>query len=184
MLEAWAEMTRIKKIIVFLRLGSLLAVALAAGTRAVADEAGLEARVVLFCESHVGAQVGNGECAALAFQALRFAGAETRAGQDFPSPKDYVWGQQVLLVESGRDGVKLTGDLSAVRPGDIVQYRDTQFIKAHFIHHTSIVKAIDERTLTVYQQNVAGVRLVREGSVHIDKLSQGWIRIYRPVPHH
>jgi hypothetical protein len=175
-------MTKALNTSLVLRLWLLIAISFAAENRALADSAELEARVVSFCERSMGTRVGSGECAALAFQALRSAGASTRAGPDFPSPKDYVWGQQVVLIEAGENGVMVTGELGAVRPGDIAQYRDAKFITAHFIHHTSVVKAIDSRTLTVFQQNVGGVREVREGTVHIDKLTQGWIRIYRPVP--
>jgi len=146
------------------------------------DSRELGERIIGFCENNLGMQVGSGECAALAFQALRSAGAKTRAGPDYPEPKDYVWGRQVLLIEGRPEGPVTTGDLGDVRPGDIVQYRDTKFARAHFEHHTSVVRKIDPKILTVYQQNVGGVRVVREGSVHIDRLVQGWIRIYRPIP--
>lgn len=41
--------------------------------------------VVEFCRQHMGERVGSGQCAALAFQALKAAGAQTKAGPDFPN---------------------------------------------------------------------------------------------------
>jgi len=142
----------------------------------------LESKVVAYCKSHMGQRVGNGECAGLAFQALKAAGAKTRGGPDSPGKGDYVWGRQILLIESTPAGPKMTGDLSDVRPGDIVQYHDTKFVTAHFAHHTAVVREIDAKSLKVYQQHVNGTEIVGEGAVHLDKLAQGWLRFYRPIP--
>ena len=142
----------------------------------------LENRVLAFCKRKMGEQVGNGECAALAFQALKAAGAKTRAGPDFPQEKDYVWGRQVLLVQGTPEGSKFTGKISDVHPGDIVQFRDTKFVTAHFAHHTAVVREIDEKSLKLYEQHIAGTQVVTEGAVRLDKLAQGWLRFYRPVP--
>jgi len=144
--------------------------------------AGMESRVVAYCKSHLGQKVGNGQCAGLAFQALKAAGARTRGGPDSPGRGDYVWGKQILLIESTATGPKMTGDLNDVHPGDIVQYHETKFVTARFAHHTAVVQEIDARTLKVYQQHVNGTEIVGEGAVRIDKLSQGWLRFYRPLP--
>jgi hypothetical protein len=146
------------------------------------DSVALEAKVIAFCKSHMGEKVGNGQCAGLAFQALKAAGARPRGGADSPEKGDYVWGREILLVESGPNGVKMTGDWKEVRPGDIVQYHDTKFVTAHFAHHTSIVREMSEKSLKVYQQHVNGTEIVGEGAVRLDKLSQGWLRFYRPLP--
>jgi hypothetical protein len=84
-------------------------------------------RVVAFCRAHLGQKVGNGECAGLAYQALKSAGAAPRGGPDYPGKGDYVWGRQVVLVESSPSGPKLTGAFSQIQPGDIMQYRDVRF---------------------------------------------------------
>lgn len=141
----------------------------------------MEDKVVAFCKNHMSQRVGNGECAGLAFQALKAAGAKTRGGPDSPGKGDYVWGKQILLIESTSAGPKITGDLSDVRPGDIVQYHDTKFVTAHFAHHTAVVREINAKTLKLYQQHVNGTEIVGEGAVRIDKLAQGWLRFYRPI---
>jgi hypothetical protein len=139
-------------------------------------------KVVDYCRKNMGKKIGSGQCAALAFQALREAGARTRAGKDFPKPGDYVWGRLVYLLEATPDGRKATGNLSDVRRGDIVQYRDARLGRAHFGHHTAVVAGLEEYRLKVYQQNVGGTQHVVDGAVRLDKLSAGWLRIYRPVP--
>ena len=146
------------------------------------EAAALEDKVIDFCKHHMGEKVGNGECAGLAFQALKAAGAKTRGGPDSPAKGDYVWGRQILLIESTPEGPKTTGQWSDVRPGDIVQYHDTKFVTAHFAHHTAIVREIDEKSLKVYQQHVNGTEIVGEGAVRLDKLANGWLRFYRPIP--
>jgi len=142
-------------------------------------------RVVEFARAHLNQQVGNGECAALAARALRAAGAARRAGPDFPGRGDYVWGRQVYMVEGSPDGIRETGRLSDVRPGDIMQYRDTRWGEAGgFAHHTAIVGDVDPGTgrVMVYQQNIGGRRYVMEGHPRLDRLRGGWIRFYRPIP--
>jgi len=146
------------------------------------DTVAIEGKVIDFCKNHMGEKVGNGECAGLAFQALKAAGAKPRGGPDSPGKGDYVWGKQILLIESTPDGPKTTGQLSDVRPGDIIQYHDTKFVTAHFAHHTAIVREINERSLKVYQQHINGTEIVGEGAVRIDKLANGWLRFYRPIP--
>ncbi len=160
----------------------LRALLLAAGLASAADQDALRASVLAFARENLGQAVGNGECTALANLALKHAGAKVRPRKDSPKPGDYVWGEQVLLVEGVAGGSKLTGSIDDVRPGDIVQLRDAKFPKAHFSHHTAIVEAITPQRLTLLQENYRGERFVTRGTFRIDLLSEGWIRIYRPVP--
>ena len=55
-------------------------------------------KVIAFCQEHKGQQVGDGECASLANQALRSAGAKGR-GPDSPSKGDYTWAQDLAATE-------------------------------------------------------------------------------------
>jgi hypothetical protein len=144
----------------------------------------LGSRVVAFCQAHLGQKVGNGECAALAFQALKWAGAATRGGPDFPAGGDYVWGRQVVLLEASPTGPKLTGTYGEIQPGDVMQYRDVKFGKMHAHHHTAIVKEIDPASgrVQAFAQNGGGRRFVFEVEVPLARLTEGWIRIYRPIP--
>ena len=114
----------------------------------------LGAQVVSFAEGKSGQRVGDGECFALADQALKKAGA--RSAADFGSltdEADYKWGAQVSLAD--------------VKPGDIVQFRDYAFTRREEKedgswqerseqrpHHTAIVKSVDGNGLvTVLEQN-------------------------------
>jgi myosin tail region-interacting protein MTI1 len=142
-------------------------------------------RVVEFARDHLNQTVGNGECAALAARALRAAGAALRAGPDFPGPGDYVWGRLVYVVEGSPTGVRETGRLADVHPGDIMQYRSTRWGEAGgFAHHTAIVGAVEPIAgrILIYQQNIGGRRYVLEGHPRLDRLRAGWIRFYRPLP--
>src|ERR1039457_3852143 len=118
-----------------LLIGLGLAILPPLGGRAFADPtptetAALEDKVVDFCKHHLGEKIGNGECAGLAFQALKAAGAKTRGGPDAPEKGNYVWGKQILLITGTPDGSKLTGQLSDVRPGDI----DRKSTRLNFSH--------------------------------------------------
>jgi hypothetical protein len=130
--------------------------------------------------------VGNGECAGLAYQALKSAGAATRGGPDYPNKGDYVWGHEVLLVESKPNGPKLKGTFGEIQPGDIMQYRDVRFGRMHADHHTAVVKDIDPASgrVQAFAQNGGGRRFVFEVEVPLAKITQGWIRVYRPIPKH
>src|SRR5271169_6430277 len=139
-------------------------------------------RVLAFANANLGRTVGNGECAALAFQALNAAGAAPRAKHGFPTPRDYVWGDLVLLIEATPSGPKLSGSLNDVQPGDIAQFSNVKAGKAHFAHHTAVVAEISATRLGTLQQHVGGQRIVVGGAVRLDKLSNGWIRFYRPIP--
>lgn len=143
----------------------------------------LNQRVVDFAKANLGAHIGNGQCAALAAQALRAAGASPRQAGGYPTQRDYVWGRQVLLLEGTPAGSRASGgELADVQPGDIAQFSNAQFIKAHFGHHTAIVEGIQGKHLLLLQQNIGGRQYVAEGAVRVDKLMNGWVRFYRPVP--
>jgi hypothetical protein len=162
----------------------LLVLALAA-TGVAADSSTLGDKVVAFCKDHLGQQVGDGQCAALAAQALKAAGAKVRAGPNSPDKGDYVWGRQICLLEATPDGLKVTGDFSQVLPGDIMQFRNTKFITAHFDHHTAVIEQIvnpDKRKVQVLEQNIGGKTFVIEAFLPLNNLQEGWICIYRPLP--
>jgi len=165
-------------------LSSILAVAaaLSSPVRSAASPS-LGDRVVAFCRAHLGQKVGNGECAGLAFQALKWAGAATRGGPDYPGKGDYVWGRPVLLIESTLAGPEMSGTFSSIEPGDVMQYRDVRFGRMHADHHTAIVKEIDAASgrVAAFAQNGGGRRYVFELEVPLARLTQGWIRIYRPI---
>jgi hypothetical protein len=143
----------------------------------------LSARVVQFCEAHLGQKVDSGQCSALAWDALNAAGAKPRLYPDHPRKGDYVWGKEVYLLEAGPSGPRVTGDLRKVKPGFIIQYRNTRWAGGTYLHHTSVVASVNvkAKTLRIYQQNVNNTQHVVEDSHKLDNLKTGWIRIYRPI---
>jgi len=149
----------------------------------------LNRKVVEFVRRHAGEKVADGECTALATEALRSAGAKR-----FPfhgTGGDYVWGRP---VESFREAL----------PGDIVQFRDAVFrgkswtsgrrwVSWHqeYPHHTAVVSEVQEggKRVVFLHQNVgpAGAsierkRVVTETTVRTDSLQKGGhVWIYRPA---
>ena len=118
----------------------------------------------------------------MAHQALKAAGARPWSKPDSPGKGDYVWGELVLLVEGGEPAPRMTGSLEAVEPGDIAQFRAAVFPKSHFSHHTAVVTGRRGGKVFLLQQNVSGKKSVERGSVRLDLLKSGWVRVYRPQP--
>ncbi|MCI0685053.1 MAG: amidase domain-containing protein [Gemmataceae bacterium] len=183
---------------------SLAALALVFLVATAAAAQDYNAAIVKYCQARVGKRVGAGECAHLATEALRAAGAEfthTDAnGQriaDSPKPGDYVWGQLIYKKEitDGRDTEDWRADKKA-RPGDIIQYGAARFASGPTIaRHTAIVATVDKKRMPaeVYQQNVRTAtlrpakdrtdgRVVSRGpGFDIRGLRGGRVMIYRPI---
>jgi hypothetical protein len=149
---------------------------------------GINKQVVAFCEGHLGQKVDSGQCSALAWAALRSALAkELNDFKEAPGKGDYVWGKLVytLVGRKGKPQEK-TGTIHRVRPGDVVQYRNTVFrgkgYSYSYGHHTSVVSQVHPRRheIEVFEQNVNGQQIVRRTTLNLNDLHQGWIRVYRP----
>jgi hypothetical protein len=149
--------------------------------------------ILAFCQDSVGKKIGIGQCASLAEEALKDAGAAPRAAADWPGDGDYVWGDPVAFIEAGFAGLKGMQDLEKVQPGDIIQFHHVRF--SGFLHgldgvyhyearhHTAVVESVDlgRRTITVLHQNWNGQQLVRRQTLLLRGLGSGWLRIYHPV---
>jgi hypothetical protein len=141
-------------------------------------------KVVAFARSNLGQRVGDGECTALAIEALRHSGA--RRSRSRPG----VWGDE---LKSLRDA----------QPGDILQFEDAVFIRRRrrddgavitqnvsFPRHTAIVAGVRKRgpqpVLVILHQN-AGVagddqrRVVQEWTIDLAEKRGGIMKAYRPV---
>jgi hypothetical protein len=154
----------------------------------------LNDKVAGFCQARLGKQVGDGECYALAAQALLAAGAKPQpALGDSPNKGDYVWGKLVYTRETRDDRPAEKGDAAKLRPGDVIQFRDVRFEGTRddggtyfwaTDHHTAVVTAVkdDGKGLTVLHQNADGKRFVHEKTYTLGDLKTGWLRVYRPIP--
>ena len=115
-------------------------------------------QIVAFAQARRGHSVGDGQCFALADQALKSASAKSAA--DFGTvdhDADYVWGTATSVVDA--------------KPGDIIQFRDYRYdreittdlggggsdTRTDFQerpHHTAIVASVDGGgAITVLEQN-------------------------------
>ena len=148
-------------------------------------------RVLAYSQAHLGKKAGGGECAHLAVEALKAAGAGGRQ-PDFPNRGDYVWGRLVANIRATQGRVEGMENFADIQPGDIVQLRDVRFVgrrgcrgtyRSHADHHTVVIERIDPANgvLHILHQNVNGVRRVMRDTYRIHDLQQGWLRVYRPV---
>src|SRR5437016_6273492 len=82
----------------------------------------LNAKVLQYCNDHMGERVGNGQCSALAVQAIHAAGGRGRS-KAYPAWNDYVWGKEICFIEGTEKGTHVSsGVLGDVKPGDIAQF--------------------------------------------------------------
>jgi hypothetical protein len=154
----------------------------------------LNASVLEFARGHLGEKVGDGQCTAVAIEALKRAGARPYPSDD-QGDGDYAWGTP---VERPQD----------VRPGDVLQFRDATFqsrrrvrrgnrVAIHtstrtFPHHTAVVEEVREggKVLVILHQNTgpddapeSERQVVQRDTLRMADLKDdgGWIKAYRPV---
>ncbi|HEV2319667.1 MAG TPA: hypothetical protein VGV18_07955 [Verrucomicrobiae bacterium] len=164
--------------------------------------AALGANVVQFARQRTGQKVGDGECFALADQALRSAGAKSAADFGAITPNgDYKWSSQQVSPTDAK-------------PGDIIQFRNFRVViktvhadgsweerSEERPHHTAVVVSNDgSGNLTVLEQNVSiggsagqAQKTVRQnkivttagshkaGADNVTVTVTGRIVVYRPV---
>jgi hypothetical protein len=153
-------------------------------------------RVLAFCKEHKGKRVGNGECTSLIVAALQAAGGQThglRHSDAADEPADGLnWGERVFVLERQAGPFKTTGRIQDVRPGDIIQFRDTLLsgpdgnfgnytMRSH--RHTAVVAQLDDggTALKIYHQNSNGYKKVTARWIQLTDLQQGRFDIYRPI---
>jgi len=157
--------------------------------------ASIHDRIIQFCRENMDKQVGDGDCYDLAKHALKAAGAKPQGRYpDHPGKNDYVWGQQVLVLEASEMGLQRQGQAKELQPGDVIQFRDTRWEgprssgKGRYAmalkHHTAVVSGVEDggKVVKIYHQNYGGKKTVMEGKLQLDDLKSGWIRCYRPLP--
>jgi hypothetical protein len=150
----------------------------------------LSGLVLAFVERHCGQRVGDGECGTLAMQALQSVGARTNLGPWGPWA-NYVWGSLVLEeLGSAGGGVPAAGSFDAVKPGDVVQFSNADFVLntptyrswQSYPHHTAIIEAyLGGGKFSVLQQNVNGNMTVQRGVIDFSQLTAGTVWVYQPI---
>lgn len=149
-------------------------------------------RALAFGRANLGGRVGKGECAHLAVESLKAAGAAPR-GKDSPRRGDYVWGDLVAFIPAGKGAAEVTALLKKVKPGDLIQIYGARFkgkrsaggtYFSNADHHTVMVEWVDSEdggVIHILHQNVGGIRSVMRGSYKLADFKKGWLRVYRPV---
>src|SRR5262249_33950030 len=152
------------------------------------------------CKARIGQRIGDGQCSSLAYAALITAGGQFRF-REYPASGDFVWGAYVCKIEPGNGhaeievgeaGKKPNGGKGAdIKPGDIIECRDVVFrgrIGRYVYdktrpHHTAIIETVTEEpsTITVLEQNVEGKDGIVRTVLRLSDLTQGWMRVYRPI---
>lgn len=132
-----------------------------------AERRAVEARlkIVAFCKTNIGKQVGNGECWTLADEAFKSSGAKRPPGES------RVWGR---LVDFAKEPLE---------PGDIVEFKAAQISGYGTTgpNHTAVVVKGGRRgQCTVAEQNWSGVKKVRETPLDLRGLVSGEVMVYRP----
>jgi hypothetical protein len=143
----------------------------------------------------MGQQVGDGECWTLANEALKAIGASASSqGREPCMPsQSYVHGSLIYSFTPAtspypepRGGVREAG----VARGDIVQLLSAHFKSkdgrnqkwAGAPDHTAVVVGVEpDDVVRVVEQNIGGVKKVREGSYDMSELVKGEARIFRAV---
>ena len=143
--------------------------------------------LVAFCKDNLGKQVGNGECATLAQEAMKTIGAKPfYEYKESPEASDYVWGEAVFVLEFASGKRKRDPTDAKPKPGDVIQYRNATFrgsrITFTYPHHTSVIAEVKPNgDLMVYEQNMNGKKEVMLSTIRPNELVGGWIRVYRPA---
>lgn len=141
------------------------------------------AKIAAYCAEKIDKQVGAGECAHLAIEALRVAGADFIRDSlpDHPQPGDYTWGERIkyLSFENGR--LSDSHPASKSEPGDLLQSR---LGNSGDTHHTAVVASVDEAGYPtfVYQQNFNSRRVVSRDPIDLQQLLKthaGYVQIFR-----
>ncbi|MGA9380886.1 MAG: hypothetical protein WBV73_19145, partial [Phormidium sp.] len=155
----------------------------------------LNSIVYNYAASKIGQKVGDGECATLAVEALKSAGAKNfwqlgPTGND----GDYVWGTRVATITPSN---KSTAN---IRAGDIIQFRNVSTYKkttfpngssswytSSYNHHTAIVKGVSGSEIYLLHQNVGengktpeAKKIVQTGTINLNDITSGTMWVYRP----
>lgn len=135
------------------------------GPSVVNASAGSRAGIVEFCVSKKGRKVGDGECWALANEAMKSAG-KSRPGSDMRA-----WGR---LVNPAWE---------SIQAGDILEFERARFSEGIITgsHHTAVViRGGRAGNFTVAEQNFSGNKRVSFREMSLRTRVSGKVAVYRP----
>ncbi len=124
--------------------------------------------MVEFCKRNKGRKVGDGQCWALANEAMK-AARKSRPGWDLR-----VWGK---VVNPARE---------QIRPGDILEFEHARFREKSITvitgsHHTAVVMTPERNGMfTVAEQNFSGNKRVGFRKMSLKTQVAGKMTVYRP----
>lgn len=154
--------------------------------------------LVDWCRARIGTTVGDGECWALADQALEGVGVQAmREGHEPPMRSvGKVHGQCVLLW-STESGVPVEGilEMAGVAPGDIIQMANGHFLSVRLnpafnlrsernvrlADHTAIVEKVVGDKMHVIEQNTQVEKSVVESVFDLRDMEEGTVRVFRAI---
>lgn len=151
-----------------------------------------------YAKSNLGRKVGDGQCAALAAAALRYAKCKPRQTKDSPNAGDYVWGGRLATITKDNRNANHHAVFAA---GALLQLRNVELRGASlgggtyyrtYSHHTAVVGQWGRdgkgRYMEVYEQNVgaqgksdAAKMIVQRNRYYLGDLARGTIWVYRPL---
>ena len=133
-------------------------------------------------------RVGSGRSTDMATEALRVGGGEfdpVDLGANH-SDGDRVWGTLVTTIKADNGAVLDTYPDSACQPGDVMQFGGSAAIGdvSYPFRFTAVIRTVDStnfRPTSLFRQNFGGDRTVQTAELDVSQLSNGWVRVYRPL---
>ncbi len=147
-------------------------------------------RLAAWCERQMGKKVGNGECWTLANDGLKAVAEECKARGEEPcmASQSLAHGAQVYSFVSPNPPSHPSVLDAGVRRGDLIQFWTARFENEHgwktagMPDHTSVVVNVrSDGVMEVLEQNVGGVKIVKKGEYDLGTLTEGEVRVFRPV---
>jgi hypothetical protein len=119
--------------------------------------------IIEFLDLNMGKKIGRGECWDVAVAALNFADAKLMGS--------YGFGRELEKDE-------------CIYPGDIIQFENVKTEMGEDApHHTAIVyETTNQDEITLAHQNVNGKRKITTTKFVLSSVTEGELKIYRPVP--
>lgn len=130
----------------------------------------LNQKIISFVDAHLGKQIGDGQCWALASEALN----EIKANWDH----EYKFGKEINLQNE------------PILPGDIIQFQNVTIkyrtsaglVLERYPQHTAIIyKQKEDGVYLIANQNVNNNLTLQLTELHLNAIIKGSYKIFRPT---